>query len=186
MTMTKEQRCELLKLAREAKAKKKIVRDEAKPVVKRGRKKKTEDIIEPDINPDPVEEQEKVVEEQEKVVEDNVVEDNVVVEDPVKKVKPKKIKEPVNTLTLEMPDDQPDVIYETEIRKKPKKKIIKRIVYEDNSDDEIEEEIIDNRKKKSEVKKTVKPVKLNENKNENIIREPEPVKKEPLLNFFNC
>ena len=177
MTMTKEQRCELLKLAREAKAKKKIVRDEAKPVVKRGRKKKTEDIIEPDINPDPVEEQEKVVE-------DNVVEDNVVVEDPVKKVKPKKIKEPVNTLTLEMPDDQPDVIYETEIRKKPKKKIIKRIVYEDNSDDEIEEEIIDNRKKKSEVKKTVKPVKLNEN--ENIITEPEPVKKESSFNFFNC
>ena len=178
MPMTKEQRCELLKLAREAKAKKKIVRDEAKPVVKRGRKKK-EDIKESDINPDPVEEQEKVVE-------DNVVEDNVVVEDPVKKVKPKKIKENVNTLTLEMPDDQPDVIYETEIRRRPKKKIIKRIVYEDNSDDEIEEEIIDNRKKKSEVKKTVKPVKLNENKNENIIREPEPVKKEPLLNFFNC
>jgi len=176
--MTKEQRIELLKLAREAKAKKKVERDEAKPEVKRGRKKK-EVIVEPDINPEPVEEQEKVVE-------DNVVEDNVVVEDPVKKVKPKKVKENVNTLTLELPTDQPDVIYETEIRKKPKKKIIKRIVYEDNSDDEIEEEIIDNRKKKSEVKKIVKPVKLNENKNENIIREPEPVKKEPLLNFFNC
>ena len=178
MPMTREERCELLKLAREAKIKKKIERDEAKPVVKRGRKKKTEDIIEPDINPDPVEEQEKVVE-------DNVVEDNVVVEDPVKKVKPKKIKEPVNTLTLEMPDDQPDVIYETEIRKKPKKKIIKRIVYEDDSDDSIEEVIVDNRKKKT-VKEVKKPVKLNENKNENIITEPESVKKEPLLNFFNC
>jgi len=176
MTMTKEQRCELLKLAREAKAKKKIVRDEAKPVVKRGRKKKTEDIIEPDINPDPVEEQEKVVE-------DNVVEDNVVVEDPVKKVKPKKIKEPVNTLTLEMPDDQPDVIYETEIRRRPKKKIVKKIIYEDNSDDEIEEEIIDNRKKKSEVKKIVKPVKLNEIEKQ---PEPDPVKKESPFNFFNC
>jgi len=175
--MTKEQRCELLKLAREAKAKKKIDRDEAKPVVKRGRKKKTEDIKESDINPD--------VEEQEKVVEDNVVEDNVVVEeqvkDPVKK--PKKVKEPVNTLTLEMPDDQPDVIYETEIRKKPKKKIVKRIVYEDDSDDSIEEVIVDNRKKKSEVKKIVKPVKLNEIEKQ---PEPDPVKKESLFNFFNC
>ena len=177
MPMTKEQRIELLKLAREAKAKKKVERDEAKPEVKRGRKKKEDISVKEDINPDPVVE--------EPVVEEPVVEEPVV-EDPVKKVKPKKIKENVNTLTLEMPDDQPDVIYETEIRKKPKKKIIKRIVYEDNSDDEIEEEIIDNRKKKSEVKKTVKPVKLNENKNENIIREPEPVKKEPLLNFFNC
>ena len=173
--LTKEQRCELLKLAREAKAKKKIVRDEAKPVVKRGRKKKTEDIIEPDINPDPVEEQEKVVE-------DNVVEDNVVVEDPVKKVKPKKIKENVNTLTLEMPDDQPDVIYETEIRRRPKKKIVKRIVYEDDSDDSIEEEIIDNRKKKT-VKEVKKPVKLNEIEKQ---PEPEPVKKESSFNFFNC
>ena len=40
MPMTKEQRIELLKLAREAKAKKKVERDEAKPEVKRGRKKK--------------------------------------------------------------------------------------------------------------------------------------------------
>ena len=175
--LTKEQRIELLKLAREDKAKKKIERDEAKPVVKRGRKKKTEDIIEPDINPDPVEEQEKVVE-------DNVVEDNVVVEeqvkDPVKK--PKKIKDPVNTLTLEMPDDQPDIIYETEIRKKPKKKIIKKIIYEDDSDDEIEEVIVDNRKKKT-VKEVKKPVKLNEIEKQ---PEPDPVKKESLFNFFNC
>jgi len=176
MTMTKEQRCELLKLAREAKAKKKIVRDEAKPVVKRGRKKKTEDIIEPDINPDPVEEQEKVVE-------DNVVEDNVVVEDPVKKPKPKKIKDPVNTLTLEMPDDQPDIIYETEIRRRPKKKIVKKIIYEDDSDDSVEEVIVDNRKKKASVKEVKKPVKLNEIEKQ---PEPEPVKKESSFNFFNC
>ena len=174
--LTKEQRCELLKLAREAKAKKKIDRDEAKPVVKRGRKKKTEDIIEPDINPDPVEEQEKVVE-------DNVVEDNVVVEDPVKKVKPKKIKENVNTLTLEMPDDQPDVIYETEIRRRPKKKIVKKIIYEDDSDDSVEEVIVDNRKKKASVKEVKKPVKLNEIEKQ---PEPEPVKKESSFNFFNC
>ena len=173
--LTKEQRCELLKLAREAKAKKKIDRDEAKPVVKRGRKKK-EDIKESDINPDPVEEQEKVVE-------DNVVEDNVVVEDPVKKVKPKKIKENVNTLTLEMPDDQPDVIYETEIRRRPKKKIVKKIIYEDDSDDSVEEVIVDNRKKKASVKEVKKPVKLNEIEKQ---PEPEPVKKESSFNFFNC
>jgi hypothetical protein len=173
MPMTKQERCELLKLAREAKIKKKIERDEAKPVVKRGPKKK-EVIVEPDINPDPVEEQEKVVE-------DNVVAEPVI-EDPVKKPKPKKIKDPVNTLTLELPTDQPDVIYETEIRKKPKKKIIKRIVYEDDSDDSIEEEIIDNRKKKT-VKEVKKPVKLNEIEKQ---PEPDPVKKESPFNFFNC
>jgi len=173
--LTKEQRIELLKLAREAKAKKKIERDGAKPVVKRGPKKK-EVIVEPDINPDPVEEQEKVVE-------DNVVEDNVVVEDPVKKPKPKKIKDPVNTLTLEMPDDQPDIIYETEIRRRPKKKIVKKIIYEDDSDDSVEEVIVDNRKKKASVKEVKKPVKLNEIEKQ---PEPEPVKKESSFNFFNC
>jgi hypothetical protein len=175
--LTKEQRIELLKLAREAKAKKKIERDGAKPVVKRGRKKKEDISVKEDINPEPVVE--------EPVVEEPVVEEPVV-EDPVKKPKPKKIKDPVNTLTLEMPDDQPDIIYETEIRKKPKKKIIKKIIYEDDSDDEIEEVIVDNRKKKT-VKEVKKPVKLNENKNENIITEPEPVKEKVCpFNFFNC
>ena len=177
MPMTKEQRIELLKLAREAKAKKKVERDEAKPEVKRGRKKK-EVIAEPDINPEPVEEQEKVVEDN--VVAEPVIEEEV--KDPVKKVKSKKIKEPVNTLTLELPTEQPDVIYETEIRRRPKKKIVKRIVYEDDSDDSIEEEIIDNRKKKT-VKEVKKPVKLNEIEKQ---PEPDPVKKESLFNFFNC
>jgi hypothetical protein len=174
MPMTKEQRIELLKLAREAKAKKKVERDEAKPEVKRGRKKK-EVIVEPDINPEPVEEQEKVVE-------DNVVAEPVI-EDPVKKPKPKKIKDPVNTLTLEMPDDQPDIIYETEIRRRPKKKIVKKIIYEDDSDDSVEEVIVDNRKKKASVKEVKKPVKLNEIEKQ---PEPEPVKKESSFNFFNC
>jgi len=175
--MTKEERIELLKLARQAKLNKKLERDEAKPEVKRGRKKKEvipepEVIAEPEVIPEPEQE---VIAEQEPVV-----------EDPVKKPKSKKTKEPVNTLTLDLPTDQPDIIYETEIRRRPKKKIVKRIVYEDDSDDSIEEEIIDNRKKKSENKKIVKPVKLNENKNENIIREPEPVKKESSFSFFNC
>ena len=178
MPMTKEQRCELLKLAREAKAKKKIDRDEAKPVVKRGRKKK-EDIKESDINPEPVEEQEKVVEDN--VVAEPVIEEEV--KDPVKKVKSKKIKDPVNTLTLEMPDDQPDIIYETEIRRRPKKKIVKKIIYEDDSDDSVEEVIVDNRKKKASVKEVKKPVKLNEIEKQ---PEPEPVKKESSFNFFNC
>jgi len=171
MPMTREERCELLKLAREAKIKKKIERDEAKPVVKRGPKKK-EVIAEPDINPEPEPEQEADVEEP-------VVEEQV--KDPVKK--PKKVKEPVNTLTLEMPDDQPDIIYETEIRRRPKKKIVKKIIYEDDSDDSVEEVIVDNRKKKASVKEVKKPVKLNEIEKQ---PEPEPVKKESSFNFFNC
>jgi len=146
--------------------------------------RRSKEIIEQDTNP--------VVEEpvvEEPVVEDQVVEDQVenkVVEEPVKKVKQsKKVKEPVNTLTLELPEDQPNVIYETQVVKRPKKKIIKRIIYEDDSDDSVQEEIIDNRKKKNvkEVKKIIKPVKLNETTEP----EPEPVKeKECAFNFFNC
>ena len=181
MPMTRDERIELLKLARQAKAEKKLKSDEVKKEpVKRGKKKKDTN---PEKEPEPEPEPEQVVEEK-TVVEDQVVEEKPVVEEPVKKVKSKKQKEPVNTLTLELPTDQPDVIYETEVIKRPKKKIIKKIIYEDNSDDSVEEVIVDNRKKKNvkEVKKIIKPVKLNESTEP----EPEPVKKECAFNFFNC
>ena len=170
MPMTKEERIELLKLARQAKLNKKLERDEAKPEVKRGRKKK--EVVEPEVIAEP-----EVIPEPEQEV---IAEQEPVVEDPVKKPKSKKTKEPVNTLSLEMPDDQPDVIYETEIRKKPKKKIIKKIIYEDDSDDSIEEQIIDNRKKKpvKEVKKVIK-----ENQIEAL---PEQKDNKNSFSFFNC
>ena len=166
--MTKEERIELLKLARQAKLNKKLERDEAKPEVKRGRKKK--EVVEPEPEPEP-----EVIADPEPVVEDP--------EPVVKKPKPKskKTKEPVNTLTLEMPDDQPDVIYETEIRKKPKKKIIKKIIYEDDSDDSVEEVIVDNRKKKASVKEVKKVIKENQ-----IEALPEQKDNKNSFSFFNC
>ena len=148
--MTREQRCELLALAREAKAAKKLERDADKPILKRGRKPKQEaEVIE-----------EPVVEKPEPVVEESEPEP-----EPVKKPRAKKAKETERSLVLEMPDDEPEIIYETEYRKRPKKKIVKKIIYEDDSDDEVEEVIIDNRKKKSiqkpaQVKKILEPVPL--------------------------
>jgi len=139
MPMTHEKRLELLKLAREAKTKK---RTEAV-----SKMKKTEPVVEPVVEPvEPVE---------------NVVEDK-----PVKKTrKPRAKKEPVKSLTIE-PEPEPeqnnndditdDVIveYQEEVRKKPKKKIVKKIVYVSDSDDEIEEQIV-----KVKPKKTIQPIK---------------------------
>lgn len=173
MPMTREERLELLKLAREAKAKKKLERDNEKPVVKRGRKKK--DVEEP---------MEAVVEEPEKMEvepepEPEADDFDLVIQPVEKKTRAKKPpKEPVRSLELEMPDDEPEIIYETEIRKKPKKKIVKKIIYESDSDDDVEEVVVENKPKKAsaKVKKVAKPVPLEAPK------EPE-VKG---FNFFNC
>lgn len=179
MTMTREQRIELLKLAREAKAKKKLERDSGggdKPVVKRSRKPKEVAIEEP---------MEAVVEEPEveEVVEPVESEPEIV--EPVKKPraarsKKSAVKEPVKTLELEMPDDEPEIIYETEIRKKPKKKIVKKIIYESDSSDDVEEVIVEKPKRASaaaKAKKVAKPVPL---------EAPKEVEVKPQFSFFNC
>lgn len=174
MPMTREERLELLKLAREAKAKKKLERDSGggdKPVVKRSRKKKEVAIEEP---------MEAVVEEPE--VEPEPVESEPEIVEPVKKPRAKKApKEPVRSLELEMPDDEPEIIYETEIRKKPKKKIVKKIIYESDSEDDVEEVVVESKTKKAvaKVKKVAKPVPLEAPK------EPE-VPQVKGFNFFNC
>jgi len=178
MTMTREQRLELLKLAREAKAKKKLERDAGgdKPVVKRSRKPKLSSDIEP----------------MEAVVEDPVVEEvaEPVESEPEIVVEPKKKlaarskkapKEPVRSLELNNDIDvQDDVMVEeiVEIRKKPKKKIVKKIIYESDSADEVEEVVVENKPKKAaaKVKKVAKPVPLEAPKDPEV----------KGFNFFNC
>jgi hypothetical protein len=183
MPMTREERCELLKLAREAKQKKKENNTE-EPVVKkttRGRKKTepvtenpTDDIMEEDDTDKLIMDYNNTMKEIDTLMEDKNI------EEPVKKLKGVK-KEPSKTLNLEMDDNEPDVIYETEYRKKPKKKIVKRIIYEDDSDDSVEEVVIDNRKKKTEIKQ-VKPV----SKPKPLPTPKQPELKQPSFNFFNC
>ena len=178
MPMTREQRIELLKLARDAKAKKKLERDAGggdKPVAKRSTKKK-KDVEEP---------MEAVVEEPEQMEVEPEAEPEPVVE-PKKKLaarsKKSAVKEPVKTLELNNDIDvEDDVMVEeiVEIRKKPKKKIVKKIIYESDSADEVEEVVVQSKPKKApaaKVKKIAKPVPLEAPK------EPE-VKG---FNFFNC
>jgi len=145
MAMSHEERLELLKIAREAKAKKRQERLENEPPKAKGRPKKSEET--------PVEEP---VEEVEEIVE----------EAPPPKPKPKSSKKvsnaPKKSLTLPVDkvnvDDDTKVVedviteYQTEVVRKPKRRIVKKIVYESNSDDEIIEEV--------EYKKSDKPKKI--------------------------
>ena len=141
MAMTHEERLELLKIAREAKAKKRTERLNNEPPKSKGRPKKIQE---------PVEE----------VVEELVEEP---VEEPPKRKSSKKVlNAPERSLTLPVDkvnvDDDTKVVqdviteYQTEVVKKPKRRIVKKIVYESNSDDEVVEEI--------EYKKSDKPKKI--------------------------
>jgi hypothetical protein len=191
MVMSRDQRLELLKLARQAKADKKKENNTEEPVVKkttRGRKKiepvtenPTDDVMEQDDTDKLIIDYNNTMKEIDILMEDKDIE-----EIDKKPKGAKKEKEPTKTLNLEMDDNQPDIIYETEYRKKPKKKIVKRIIYEDDSDDSVEEVIIDNRKKKTEPKQMqreqVKPV--SKPKPQPTPKQPEV--KHPSFNFFNC
>jgi hypothetical protein len=173
MTMTREQRVELLRLAREAKAKKKQERDAEKPKPVMGRPKKIKN------KEETFEELDK--EQKEKEIPEKDVEDvkMKVSDDEIDKLldKPKtrltykersqnrsldlKLKEPKKEQ-----DDEEEVQEEIIYKKKPKKKILRKIIYEESTDDEIEEVVIDNRKnkqvqKEAKVKKVSKPLPLN-------------------------
>ena len=153
MAMTHEERLQLLKMAREAKAKKRQERLDNEPPKSKGRPKKMpEPVVEEPVE-EPVEEVEEVVEEPPK---------------PKAKPKAKKVLNapnvPQKSLTLPVAeklnaDDDMEVVqdviteYQTQVIKKPKKKIVKKIVYESDSEDEIVEEI---EYKPSKPKKVVK------------------------------
>lgn len=162
--MTKEDRIELLKLAREAKKAKSEQRKAMLPPVVKGRPRK--------IKEQEPEQLEQDVEKL-KIPDDDVDE---LLKEPVK-VK----KEPKKSLVLDIPE--PEVVYEEVIKKKPKKKIVRKIIYEDDSEDEVEEEVIDKRTKN---KQTIEPKKVI--KPQSPSPPPEPKQTEmpkSYLGFFN-
>ena len=147
MAMTHEERLELLKIAREAKAKKRQERLNNEPPKIKGRPRKIQESVE-----EPVEE----------LVEEPVEE--LVQETPKPKPKKNIPNAPKKSLTLpvdkENVDDDKKVVedviteYQTEVVKKPKRRIVKKIVYESNSEDEIIEEV--EYKKSDKSKKIIK------------------------------
>ena len=160
--MTREQRVELLKLAREAKAKKKQERDaeKPKPVMGRPKKKKEEETFEP-----PEEEPKEDV--KMKVSDDEI--DKMLHKPKMRMTYKERLKNRSLDLKLKEPkkeeDDEEEVQEEIIYKKKPKKKILRKIIYEESTDDEVIEEVIDNRKnkpieKEAKVKKVSKPVPL--------------------------
>lgn len=198
MAMTKEERCELLKLAREAKAKKRAgSANQPKPVKepksRASRKKVIEDTEE--SAPELFEEEKEIISESSNSFDELELTSSVTIEPktkakkpakPTKPAKPAKAKKPVGkTLDLKLNDDiaNDDItdemitLHETEVRKKPKKKIIKKIIYESNSEDEVIEEIVEKKPKQKVVAKAV--------------AKPKPVVKEKMpeeprhLGFFN-
>tara|TARA_Y100000385_G_scaffold286479_1_gene348572 strand:- start:470 stop:991 length:522 start_codon:yes stop_codon:yes gene_type:complete len=170
MAMTHEERLELLKLAREAKSKKRQERLNNEPLKPKGRPKKI---------------QEPVVEE--------VVEEKV--EEPVEEAPPKRksskkgLNAPERSLTLPVDklnaDDDMKVVqdviteYQTQVLKKPKKTIVKKIIYESDSDDEIIEEI--EYKKSDKPKKVVKKDTPKQAQKEIISKEKSPMS---IANMF--
>ena len=177
MLMTKEQRVELLKLAREAKAKKKQERDAEKPKPVMGRTKKQKEPVEDTFEP-PVEEPMEVDEPKMKVDDDEI--DTILDKakyEPKRRLRDrgrslelrlKEKEEPKRPPKVQMKeeDDEEEIQEEVIYKKKPKKKILRKIIYEESTDDEVEEVVIDNRKKKpvekpAKVKEVTKPVPLN-------------------------
>jgi hypothetical protein len=184
MTMTREQRVELLKLARDAKARKKQERDaeKPKPVMGRPKKKKEEETFEP-----PEEEPKEDV--KMKVSDDEI---DKLLDKPKTRLTYKersqnrsldlKLQEQKKEPKKEQDDDDEEIQEEIIYKKKPKKKILRKIIYEESTDDEIEEVVIDNRKnkpvqKEAKVKKVSKPVPLNAPKDPEI---------KSGFNFFKC
>jgi len=177
MTMTREQRVELLKLAREAKQKKKLERDAEKPKPVMGRPKKNkqepkEETFEPPEEEQPEEEQSK--EDIKMKVSDDEI--DKLLDKPKTRLTYKersqnrsldlKLQEQKKEPKKEQDDDDEEIQEEIIYKKKPKKKILRKIIYEESTDDEIEEVVIDNRKnkpvqKEAKVKKVSKPVPLN-------------------------
>ena len=155
MTMTREQRVELLKLAREAKQKKKLERDAEKPKPVMGRpkkiKNKEETFEELDKEQKEKEIPEKDVEDVKMKVSDDEI-DKMLDKPKMRMTYKERLKNRSLDLKLKEPkkeqDDEEEVQEEIIYKKRPKKKILRKIIYEESTDDEIEEVVIDNRKNK--------------------------------------
>ena len=132
MVLTTQERIELLKKAREAKAKKKEERDALKPTPVKGRPKKetkkTLDITEP------LEATEVADEEIEEIIEN--VEEKIM-------PKPNIPKRTTKKKETEVAEAEPEVIEVVETRriKKPKRRIVRKIIKEQYDSESTEEEI---------------------------------------------
>ena len=166
--MTKEERIELLKRAREAKAQKKSELDAKKPVAVKGRPKKKDEARTLDIVEDVLNEDTEVVAEE--------ITEEVVVEKP--KPKPKRTQKPVI-------DDEPDVIEKEIIEKikKPKRRILRKIIKQEYDSEDTEEEYEEVVYKPPKRTQNVKPVKLSQPEE---LPRPKEVEIKKISNpFFN-
>jgi len=176
MPLTTEQRIELLKKAREAKALKKAEADALKPTPVKGRPKKetpkkTLDITEP-IEAEVPDEEATIVEEIIKPSNQEVKE----IENISKRTSKKK----------EEAEPEPEIVEEVEVRKikKPKRRIIRKIIKEQYDSESTEEEIEEiiykppKHKSKAKVKEIEKPPELPKP------IEPEIRQSKPTLNIF--
>jgi len=178
MPLTTEQRIELLKKAREAKAKKKEERDALKPTPVKGRPKKetkkTLDLVEA------TETTEVADEEIEEIIEN--VEDKIM---PSGRNIPKRTTKKISSDTI-IEEAEPEVVEQVEVRKikKPKRRIVRKIIKEEydseSTEEEIEEVIYKPPKHKSKAK--VKEVEMP--REQTPPREPEIRQSKPTLNIF--
>ena len=181
MPLTTEQRIELLKKAREAKARKKAETDALKPTPVKGRPKKevkkTLDITEPVVEV-PDEELEEIIKPSNQEVEE--VEKIKNIGNPSKRtIKTKK-------LQSEIEEEEPEIVEEVEVRKikKPKRRIVRKIIKEqydsETTEEEIEEVIYKPPKHKSKAK--VKDIEMPIEQIQP--RETEMRQSKPTLNIF--
>lgn len=160
MVMTREDRIELLKKAREAKALKKAEADKSKPVPVKGRPKK-------------VAEENRTLD-----IVDDVLQEKDVLEEPKKvPAKPKPKPKPAEV------DDDVEVVEKEIIEKvkKPKRRVLRRIIKQEYESDDTEEEYEEVIVKPTRVKKPVKPVELKKEHTET----PKQIPKQYNNPFFN-
>jgi hypothetical protein len=179
MPLTTEQRIELLKKAREAKAKKKEERDALKPTPVKGRPKKetkkTLDLVEA------TETTEVADEEIEEIIEN--VEDKIM---PSGRNIPKRTTKKISSDTI-IEEAEPEVVEQVEVRKikKPKRRIVRKIIKEEYDSESTEEEIEEVIYKPPKHKSKAKVKEVGEMPREQTPpREPEIRQSKPTLNIF--
>ena len=178
MVLTTQERIDLLKKARQAKAEKKRERDALKPIPVKGRPKKevnkTLDLVETREVPD--EEIEEIIRPSKQEVEE------------IEKIKNigNSTKRTTKKKETEVAEAEPEVVEQVEVRKikKPKRRIVRKIIKEEydseSTEEEIEEVIYKPPKHKSKAK--VKEVEMP--REQTPPREPEIRQSKPTLNIF--
>ena len=178
MVLTTQERIELLKKAREAKAKKKEERDALKPTPVKGRPKKetkkTLDLVEA------TETTEVADEEIEEIIEN--VEDKIM---PSGRNIPKRTTKKISSDTI-IEEAEPEVVEQVEVRKikKPKRRIVRKIIKEQYDSESTEEEFEEVIYKPPKYKSKAKAKEIETPREQTPPREPEIRQSKPVLNIF--